>query len=150
MHDGFAGGPVFDATGGVIGIATAAEIRGLAVVVPAEIAWKSAAHVLKHGRPKMGFLGVSGSRVDLPDRQRSGGRDRGLIVVGVTPGGPADAGGVLIGDVILTLDQQPVGSTDDLLGLLTVERIGRSVPVQVQRGGAVLDLMVTIGERPAS
>jgi S1-C subfamily serine protease len=151
MHDGFAGGPVFDATGGVIGIATAAQIRGLTVVIPAAIAWKSAAHVLKHGRPRMGFLGVSGHRVELPDGQRGeGGRNRGLLVIGVTPGGPAEAGGVLIGDLILALDQQPVESTDDLLRLLTAERVGRSVPLQVQRGGTVRELTVTIGERPAS
>jgi S1-C subfamily serine protease len=151
MHDGFAGGAVTNATGRLIGIATAAHIRGLAVVIPAPIAWRSAAHVLEHGRPRMGFLGVSGQPVRLPERQRpEDGRDRGLLVVGVTPGGPAEAGGVLIGDLILELDQQPVSSTDGLLGLLTGDRVGRAVTLRVLRGGALRDLAVTVGERPAS
>jgi S1-C subfamily serine protease len=148
LHEGFAGGAVIDAAGGVIGIGTAAQIRGLAVVIPAAIAWTSVAHVLEHGRPRTGFLGVSGQSVRLNERQRgNGNRDRGLLVIGVTPGGPADSGGALIGDVILDVDDQPVGSTDDLLGLLTSDRVDRNVPVRVLRGGVVANLTVTIGER---
>jgi serine protease Do len=151
MHDGFAGGAVVDPSGHVIGVATAAQIRGLGVVIPASIAWKSVAHVIEHGRPRTGFLGVSGQSVRLPDRQRgSATQDRGLLVMGVTPEGPADAAGVLIGDVILTLDRQPVGSTDELLNLLASDRVGHAVPVQILRGGEVREVTVTIGERPAS
>ena len=151
MHDGFAGGAVVDAAGKVIGIATSARIRGLGVVVPAPIAWKSAAHVLQHGRPRAGFLGVSGQPVRLADRQQGdAAADRGLLVVAVTPSSPADAAGVLIGDVILALDDRPIASTDDLLGLLSEERIGRQTPLRVLRGGGVRALTVTIGERPAS
>ena len=138
LHEGFAGGAVIDASGRVIGVGTAAHIRGLAVVIPAAIAWKSIAHVLEHGRPRTGFLGVSGQPVRLAERQRgAGGRDRGLLVVGVTPDGPAESSGVLVGDVILDLDNQPVGSADDLLILLTNDRVGRAVPLRVLRGGAV-------------
>jgi S1-C subfamily serine protease len=148
MHEGFAGGAIIDAAGKVIGIATAAQIRGLGVVIPASIAWKSASHVLEHGRPRVGFLGVSGHSVGLPERQRGdAGRDRGLLVAAVTPGGPAEAGGVLVGDLILDLDQHPVASTDDLLGLLTSDRVGRALPVRVLRGGTARTLTVTIGER---
>jgi len=151
LHEGFAGGAVVDATGGVIGIGTAAQIRGLAVVIPAAIAWKSVAHVLEHGRPRTGFLGVSGQPVRLTDRQRgSGGRDRALLVIDVTTGGPADASGVLVGDLILDVDQHAIGSTDDLLALLTSDRVGRQVPVRLLRGGAVADVTVTIGERKES
>src|SRR5438445_6216639 len=49
MHGGFAGGAFLDTAGGLIGIATAASIRGLGVVIPAPIAWKTAATVLEHG-----------------------------------------------------------------------------------------------------
>ena len=151
VHGGFAGGAVVDAAGQLMGIGTAAEIRGLSVVVPAAIAWKSVAHVLEHGRPKTGFLGIAGQPVRLPERQRdASGRDHALLVVDVNPGGPAESAGVIVGDVILDVDKQPVGSTDDLLALLTADRVGRSVAVRALRGGAVADLTVTIGERAAS
>ena len=149
LHEGFAGGAVIDAAGRLIGMGTAAQIRGLAVVIPANIAWTSAAHVLEHGRPRTGFLGVSGQPVRLTERQRgTSNRDRGLLIVDVTTGGPADSGGILIGDIILDVDQQPVGSVDDLLGLLTSDRVSRNVPVRALRGGMVANLTVTIGERP--
>jgi S1-C subfamily serine protease len=151
MHDGFAGGAVADAAGHVIGIATSARIRGLGVVVPASIAWKSAAYVLQHGRPRVGFLGVSGQPVKLDDRQQGDARvDRGLLVVGVTASSPADAGGVLIGDVIVALDDRAIASPDDLLALLSDDRIGTPVALRVLRGGTVRTLTVTVGERPAS
>jgi serine protease DegQ len=151
MHEGFSGGAVVDASGKVIGIGTAAQIRGLGVVIPGGIVWKSAAYVLEHGRPKAGFLGLSGQPVALPEGQRGDtGRDRGLLVVGLSDKGPAHAAGVLIGDIVLDIDGHPVGSTDDVLGLLTGERVGRAIPVRLLRGGGVVTLPVTVAERPAS
>ncbi|PYR60822.1 MAG: signal protein PDZ, partial [Acidobacteria bacterium] len=100
MHDGFAGGAFVDAGGRVAGVATAAAIRGLGVVIPAAIAWRTAAEVLQHGRPKRGYLGLAGQPVQLSARQqREASRDRGLLVVGVTADGPADRAGLLVGDV---------------------------------------------------
>jgi serine protease DegQ len=151
MHDGFAGGAVIGPDGRVIGIATAAQIRGFTVVVPAAIAWKSGAHVLEHGRPRMGFLGVSAQPVGLPEGQRGAkGRDRGLLVLAITPGGPAAKAGVLVGDIILELDGQAVASTDDLLKLLDGDRVGRSLPLRILRGGAEQEIAVTVGDRAAS
>src|SRR5688572_27627836 len=70
MHDGFSGGAFLDTAGGLIGVATAAEIRGLGVIIPAAIAWKTAAGVLEHGGLKRGFLGIAGQPVTLPESQR--------------------------------------------------------------------------------
>jgi len=151
MHDGFAGGAFLDVSAGLIGIATAASIRGLGVVIPAGIAWKTAATVLEHGRLKRGYLGIAGQPVALPAGQ--GGADssperRALLVVSVTGGSPAAAAGILIGDVILDFDGQPVDSPEDLLDLLVGDRVGRQVMLRVLRGGASSQLPVTVGERP--
>jgi len=151
MHDGFAGGAFVDTSGRLLGIATAAEIRGLAVVIPAAIAWKTAADVLQHGRLKRGYLGLAGQPVTLPDRQRgTDGREQALLVVAVTAGSPADAAGLLIGDVMLDFDGHPVEAPEDLLDLLAGDRVGTSVPVRVLRGAAIQELTVRVGERPAS
>ena len=151
MHDGFAGGAFVDTAGRIVGIATAASIRGLGVVIPASIAWKTAATVLEHGRLKRGYLGLAGQPVRLTDRQRVAGRpEQALLVVGVTSGSPADSAGVLVGDAVLEFDGQPVESPDGLLELLFGDRAGRAVPLRVLRGGEVLDLSVTVGERPTN
>jgi S1-C subfamily serine protease len=149
MHDGFAGGAFLDTAGGLLGIATAAEIRGLGVVIPASIAWKTAATVLEHGSLKRGYLGLAGQPVALPEGQRrADGREQALLVVGVTSGSPAAAAGVLVGDVLTEFDSHPIESPEDLLDLLLGDRVGRKVTLKLLRGGTSVDLPVAVGERP--
>jgi serine protease DegQ len=149
MHDGFAGGALLDTGGALIGIATASEIRGLGVVIPASIAWKTAATVLEHGSLKRGFLGLAGQPVALPESQQgAGGRQQALLVVGVTPGSPSAAAGMLVGDVLLDFDGHAIESPEELLDLLLGDRVGRAVTIKVLRGGTATDLTVTVGERP--
>jgi len=150
MHDGFAGGAFVDTTGALLGVTTASAIRGLAVVIPAPIAWKTAATVLEHGQLKRGYLGVAGQPVRLPETQLADGREEALLVVGVTSGSPAAAAGVLVGDVIVALDGQAVQSPEDLLDLLLGDRVGRQVTLRVLRAGKATELRVTVGERPTN
>jgi S1-C subfamily serine protease len=150
MHDGFAGGAFLDTAGGLLGIATATAIRGLGVVIPASIAWKTAATVLEHGSLKRGYLGLAGQPVALPESQRGpSGRDHALLVVGVTGDSPAAAAGVLVGDVLTEFDGHPIESPENLLDLLLGDRVGRRVTLKVLRGGKATDVIVTVGERPA-
>ena len=149
MHDGFTGGAFVDTTGGLIGVTTAMAIRGLGVVIPAAIAWKTAAAVLEHGRLKRGYLGIAGQPVELPDHQRHGDERHGaLLVVAVSSGSPAAQAGVLVGDVLLALDGRRIESPEDLLDLLVGDRVGQAATLRVMRGGVVSDVTVTIGERP--
>ena len=150
MHEGFAGGAFLDGAGALIGVATAAEIRGLGVVIPASIAWKTAATVLEHGRLKRGYLGIAGQPVTLSEnQQRTAGRGEGLLIAAVTSGSPAAAGGVLVGDVLLDFDGTPTEAPEDLLDLLMGDRVGRQVTLRLLRGNSVSEVKVTVGERPA-
>jgi S1-C subfamily serine protease len=149
MHDGFAGGAFVDTTGQLLGIATATAIRGLGVVIPASIAWKTAAALVEHGAVKRGFLGVGGQVVRLGESQRPpDGREHALLVISVTPDTPAATAGLLVGDIIVEFDGHPVESPEDLLALLQGDRVGRTVPVHLLRGGSWHDATVTIGTRP--
>ena len=151
MHDGFSGGAFLDVSGSLIGVATAARIRGLGVVIPAGIAWKTAAAVLEHGRPRRGYVGVAVQRVALASAQRPApDREVALLVVGVTDGSPAAAAGVLVGDVLIDFDGHPLEAPDDLLDLLTGDRAGRTVPVRLFRGGQPLEISIAVEERPSS
>ena len=151
VHDGFAGGAFVSVTGGVLGITTRAEIRGTTVVIPAVIAWKTAADVLQHGSPKRGFLGIAAQPVGLSERQRGdSGRERALLITGLTAGAPADAAALLVGDVLLEFDGHALESPEDLLDLLTGDRIGRATTLRVLRAGRVQDVTVTVGTREAS
>ena len=148
MHDGFSGGAFLDTEGQLIGVATAASIRGLGVVIPASIAWKTAATVLEHGKVTRGYLGMAGQPVRLAESQKtSDGRDRALLVVAVTPDSPAAAAGLLVGDVVLEFDRHPVESPEDLLDLL-LSGAGRSASIRALRGSSPVEMTVRVGERP--
>jgi S1-C subfamily serine protease len=147
MHQGFAGGAFVDVTGRVLGIATAAAIRGLGVVIPVDIAWTVARRLAEHGTVRRGYLGLAGQAVHLAERQREGNRERALLVVGVSPNSPAEDGGILVGDVVLTFDDKPVQSPLDLVDLLNGDYVGRAVKIRVARGETRKDLTVTVGTR---
>jgi len=148
MHDGFSGGAFVDMRGTLLGVATAASIRGLGVVIPASIAWKTAATVLEHGRVKRGYLGLAGQPVRLPESQKNTvNRGEALLVVGVTPESPAAAAGLLVGDLVVDFDGQPVASPDDLLDLLHAVGAGRQTTLRVLRAAGALELSIRVGER---
>jgi S1-C subfamily serine protease len=150
MHRGFTGGAFIDTDGHVLGINTAAEIRGLGVIIPAAIAWKAASDVLEHGQLRRGYLGLAGQTVRLGDKQRTADRpESALLVVGVTAGSPAEQAGLIVGDIVTSLGGVEIDSTDRLLEALAGAEIGRPLVVRVLRGGQPVELSVTVGERPA-
>jgi S1-C subfamily serine protease len=148
MHSGFAGGAFVDVTGALVGLTTAAEIRGLGLVLPADLVWKTAAALATEGTTRRGYLGVSSQPVALPDRQRAGGPAEAVLVTAVAAGSPAEAAGLLVGDLILTVDGRPVRSPVDLLELVQGDLVGHKIVVDLLRGGTAVAVDVTIGERP--
>ena len=148
MHEGFAGGALLSTDGRLLGVTTAASIRGLGVVIPAGLAWSAAAEVLRRGTLKRGYLGIAAQPARVSDKQKGvAGVDRALLVVDVKAGTPADQAGLFVGDLLLSLDGQPLSSPDELLDLLVGERVGKSVAARVLRGGGVVDVAVTAAER---
>jgi S1-C subfamily serine protease len=147
-YPGLSGGPLVDVDGNVAGIMVAGWGRGAAFAVPADLAWRVAGTLQERGTVKRGYLGILSQPVRLPgggniDLTQKG----GLLVVGVEDESPADRGGLMVGDIVAMLDGQPVEDTDDLLALLSGDRVGRAVPVRVVRGGEARELEITVGER---
>jgi serine protease DegQ len=147
-YPGFSGGPLIDARGNVLGILVSGWGRGAAFAIPADIAWRTAGTLSERGSVKRGYLGILSQPVRLPDGQSLGLTQRGgLLVVGVEDGSPAGRGGLIVGDIVATLDGQPVEDTDDLLVLLAGDRVGSPVPVKLVRGGELREVEITVGER---
>ena len=147
-YPGFSGGPLIDARGDVLGILVSGWGRGAAFAIPADIAWRTAGTLSERGSVKRGYLGILSQPVRLPNGQSFGLTQRGgLLVVGVEDGSPAGRGGLIVGDILATLDGQPIEDTEDLLVLLAGDRVGRSVPVKLVRGGELTEVEITVGER---
>jgi S1-C subfamily serine protease len=150
LYPGFAGAPLVDTAGRMVGLITSQAGQGAGVAVPLAVAERVVSSLQSHGRIKRGYLGVQSQGVAIPEalRARAGlSQETGLLVVGVERGGPAERGGLLIGDVIVTLGGQPVTSTEDLLAALGPERVGQATALRVIRGGEAQDVTITIGER---
>jgi len=148
MYPGFSGGPLVDANGRLAGMNTSALMGGVSLAIPTATLARVADALVADGRMKRGYLGVSTQRVKLPDDLREQlGQKSGLLIVSVENGSPAAAAGLTLGDTIVTLDNEKVRDHDDLLALLTGDRVGTAVPVGVLRGGQVQPMQVTIGER---
>ncbi|MEJ7842060.1 MAG: trypsin-like peptidase domain-containing protein [Rubrobacter sp.] len=147
-YPGLSGGPLVDVGGKVVGIMVAGWGRGAAFAVPADLAWRVAGTLQERGTVKRGYLGILSQPVRLPEGGKLDLTQKGgLLVVGVEDGSPAGRGGLMVGDIVATLDGQPVEDTDDLLVLLSGDRVGRAVPVRVVRGGEPREVEITIGER---
>lgn len=148
MHEGFAGGALINPEGLLLGVTTAASIRGLGVVIPAGLAWAAAEALLQQGSLKRGYIGIAAQSVRVPDKQKAHvGGETALLVVSVKDGSPAAGAGLLVGDVLVSLEGQALSSPEDLLDLLSGDRVGRNVSFRVLRGGAPTDVPVLVAER---
>lgn len=144
---GLGGGALLNARGNVLGIVVAGRGRGATIAVPSDTAWRVARALESRGSTRRGYLGILSQPVRLPGSEEGSAQSRGLLIASVEEDSPAGHGGVLVGDILTTVDGQTVQDTDDLLGLLADERVGREVPVQVIRGGEPKTLRITVGER---
>ena len=150
-HGALNGGVLLDAAGRALGIITSMAIRGTTVVIPASLAWAAATKVSTDGGTKQGFLGVSSMAVPIPERQRAGRSQAfGLLISQVSPQSPADTAGLMVGDVLVAFDGQPIEEADELVTRLRGSGVGKAVPITVLRGAAAVDVSVTVGERPKS
>jgi S1-C subfamily serine protease len=148
MYPGFSGGPLVAASGQVLGINTSALLRGISVAVPVATVSRVVETLLEHGRVRRGFLGVGLQLVRLPEAAAAElGQETGLLLVSVESGSPAEKGGLLLGDTIVTVSSGPVRQLDDLMALLGPETVRATVTVRIVRGGQLSELSVAVGER---
>ncbi len=147
-YPGFSGGPLIDTQGAVLGITTTGLVNSATLAIPADIAWGLAETLAQQGFIKRGYLGISSQLVQLPEAQRAGRTEEyGLLIVQVDEDSPAQKGGLILGDILITLDKHPLKDAEDLRSLLTGDRVGKTIPLEVIRGGKLQTLQVTVGQR---
>ena len=147
---GFSGGPLIDTEGRVVGLNTSGLAHGASITIPAALAWLDAENLAKYGYVKRGYLGIRSQSVALSsDLRKALGREQehGLLLVSVETGSPAEAGGLIVGDILVGIEGQAVADHDQLMTYLTGGAVGKPTSVQVLRGGQPLSVTVTIGER---
>jgi len=149
-YPGFSGGPLVNTDGEVLGLNTSGLTRGSALTIPVKGAWRIADALAKHGSVKRGYLGVRTQPVEIPESARQAlkrEQGHGLLVTWLEESGPAAKGSLFVGDILVAISGQPVGDPDDLFSALNSDTVGKSVAVEVLRGGRPETVSVTVGER---
>ena len=145
------GGAVVDARGSVVGIATPKFARFGAIAIPAAMVNRVADVLLSKGHVPRGYLGVGLQPIRLPAdlSQRTNRKGKtATIVLDVAPDGPAHKAGLLIGDLLLSLDGHEVLHPGDVHSILSSESVGKTFIAQLLRGGELRDVRIGVIERP--
>ncbi len=166
INPGNSGGPLLDSHGRMIGInsqilSPSGSSAGVGFAVPVSIAKRVVPQIIQNGRVRRPKLGISTrdvaairNQVDLPVSD-------GVLIVNVARGGGAanaglrglqqtEMGDIELGDIIVGIDNDTVGNSDDLFRVLDKHQIGDTVQVQIWRDGKRMSVPVRLTESPDS
>jgi len=149
INPGNSGGPLINLKGEVIGINTAiiASGQGIGFAIPSNLAKQVFDQLKEKGRVIRGWIGVSIQSI-TPEMAESFNlkEPKGALVGDVVPGGPAEAGGIQRGDVIIGFDEKEIKDASDLPRIVAQTPINKTVVIKVIREGKGADLKVTVAE----
>ena len=155
VNPGNSGGPLLNTAGQVIGINSQIFSRsggymGISFAIPIDEAMRVAEQLRANGKMTRGRIGVALGEMTKEIAESLGlGKPRGAYVRNVEPGGPAAAGGIESGDVILSFNGRDIGKSTDLPRAVGETKPGTSASVQVWRKGSTKDLMVSVVDTEA-
>jgi S1-C subfamily serine protease len=134
----------------VLGINSPALARQAVITIPALTIRRVVDAILKLGHAPRPFLGLAMQPIPIPEPARElfpGGAEQTLLVTHVEPKAPAAQAGVMVGDVIVAFNGKPVRGVHEILHRIRALRIGDTISLAVLRGGAKLDLTVSVADR---
>jgi S1-C subfamily serine protease len=141
---------LIDSTGQALGMNTSGLTRGASLAIPVGLAWQIAESLAEHGSVRRGYLGVRSQSVEISPTQQAAlerTQGTGLLLVSVERKSPAEAGGLLVGDIIIGFAGESISEPDDLLTKLVGEVVGQPIEIEILRGDQRQSVKVTIGER---
>jgi serine protease Do len=151
INPGNSGGPLIDLSGRVIGINSAIfgsdRFVGYGFAVPVNLARRVTNDLLEYGYMRRPQLGAVVERVTAVEAEIYGLPEvRGAHISGVTPAGPGARAGLRPGDVVLSLDGEPISNDTHLIASLAQLRPGQRIALGVHRGGRQQTITVELGE----
>jgi S1-C subfamily serine protease len=150
LYPSQAGAAVVSATGGFVGMATAAILRHSALAVPMGTLHGVADELLTTGGIRQGYLGVGLQPVSIPEHLQSKSTlagESGLMIVSIEPGASAEKAGLQLGDILLAADDTSLTHVESLMGSLRGTLIGKPVLFTILRAGEVVTKEIEIGAR---
>ncbi len=148
LNPGNSGGVLADSAGRMVGVNTAVAGVGLGLAVPINSSTQRIiGSLMSTGRVRRAWLGVAAGQAPLPPPLAARlGRANGLRVAQIVGGSPAAVASLKVGDVVVAVDGEPMGSATSLQRWMVEEAIGRPVEITVWRNGALVDVIAVPSE----
>jgi S1-C subfamily serine protease len=150
-YPGFSGGPLVHVSGRIAGLNTSGLVRGISLAIPFPRALQVASALMEHGSVRRGYLGIRSQMAPLSaafqeklDREQSS----GLLVIWVEEGAAAALAGLIVGDILVAFDGEPISDHEELQRSILNAEVGQAVVLEVLRGGESRQVSVVVGERP--
>ena len=150
LYVGQSGSALINEQRQVLGINSPALARQAVITIPAQTIRRVVDAILELGHVPRPFLGFAMQPIAIPEPAQElfpDGADETLLVTHVEPKAPAAQAGVMVGDVIVSFNGDPVQGVREILHLIRASRIGGTISLAVLRGGAKLDLTVSVADR---
>jgi serine protease DegQ len=154
INFGNSGGALVDSHGNLLGINSAIYSQtggsvGIGFAIPVSTARMVLEQIIQHGQVVRGWIGIESQDITPELADSFGlGRQTGAIIAGVVRGGPADKAGMRPGDILLRVEDKPVGNTNDMLNLIAQLKPGAKARMTVVRKNRESTMNVTVGRRP--
>ncbi len=151
VYPGQSGSALVNSQGQVLGMNTVALARAAAITVPTATVDRVVGELLEHGHIRRPYLGLAMQTVPIPDdvrRQLKLELENGLLVMHVEADGPGAKAGLMLGDLIISIQGKATGNLIKLQGALSGLRTGEQTKLTVIRAGEKRELSATIGDRP--
>ena len=141
LNPGNSGGPLVSSHGEVVGINTALIMgaQGICFAVASNTASFVLGELVRHGRVRRAYIGIAAQQFAFSRRRRHAAglsQESAVMVASVEPESPAARADLNAGDVILALDGVAITGADDLIRVLAGDKIGRTVEIEILRGGS--------------
>ena len=154
LNPGNSGGPLITSRGEIIGVNSAVILpaQGICFAIPSNIAKFVAASLIRDGKIRRSWIGISGQNVTLKPQVVKDNKlpsEQGVLAIAIERYSPAEMAGLVPGDVIVGLDEHPIKSIDDLHKLLTEERINKPAKLTVLRRYSRISLDIKPEESPS-
>ena len=151
LYPGQSGSALVNGRGELLGVNSSVLARESVITLPTETIDRVLKELLERGHIARPYLGIAMQEVPLPQEWRGNAgsdQEHALLVMHVAPDGPAKQAGINLGDLIISIDAQPVRGFRHFHHMLAQKRTGEVLKLRVLRAGNATEAEVTLGDRP--
>lgn len=153
INPGNSGGALINAEGAMIGINSAiisstGGSQGIGLAVPVNIALKVMDQIVRLGQVERGWLGIEAQILSPDTIENAGLTQGGVLIAGIFENGPAHRAGIMPGDIILSIQDQPISDPQQAIRMISDIKPGTTVPVKILRGWDEMTVSMKVDRRP--